>query len=535
MSTQTASAVSMGDEVFSSTEDAPLPVSAIQAEHADPGEAVPHVGAANTIDPFFYEQFVAQTNFTWTSSDNPGKLLYTIPIHPVFANIYLAYLVQLYNTWVGGLDFKVKVAGTGFHAGALILARIPPNIDPNSLTTTSAITAFPCTFIDPKTLTAASQSIMDQRQLMYHYTNYDSADSTTIGGHFAIYVLQSLNTSASGTNQIDVQVFCKASADFELLQIKPPNLTLNPPTPTYANFTKLFDRLAGQTTPYAFGSNCIEFIVAPTTGPIYAGLEGARQLDGSLLGTYTTFDEQVTAQRFSGISGVAGTNAGGKLVIHRNAAAPYTFQVIQFYQNNCKVTGVAMHAIGDESTPASYVSSVDVDFTLPYNASSTAALGYMDESSATFVLTDGINPVVIPTQGESLVGFGFYATRSIAGSIYYTAQSTQMALGLRDKVFGEVPPDSALLFILIDTVLSIPVNYLKLYPQGFFTSSHVDQPIVYDSRRYRLEYVGLIEVTTTVPTKIEFETHKLAMSRSFDHKKKRSGFLSAAYHGESAA
>jgi hypothetical protein len=77
-----------------------------------------------------------------------------IPITPLRANNIISYLAGIFNAWNGGLEYQAKVAGTGFHAGALGIARIPPNIDPTTLKTVSQFTAFEYSVIDPKTLEA---------------------------------------------------------------------------------------------------------------------------------------------------------------------------------------------------------------------------------------------------------------------------------------------------------------------------------------------------------------------------------------------
>ena len=75
----------------------------------------------------------------------------------------------MYNAFAGGFQFSLTIAGTGFHAGKLMVVRLPPNIHPTSLRRIQDVGAFPYYIIDPKTLETIVKSAMDQRDVMYHY------------------------------------------------------------------------------------------------------------------------------------------------------------------------------------------------------------------------------------------------------------------------------------------------------------------------------------------------------------------------------
>ncbi|APG77416.1 hypothetical protein 2 [Wuhan spider virus 6] len=202
-------------------------------------EAPTHAGANNGIDPFFFKHFIALRKATWTVNQDPATLLFSVPIHPSECHQWMAHIGKMYNVWAGGIDFAVKVAGTGFHAGAIMCVRIPPNIQPKTLRTESDITAFEYSVIDPKTLEVISKSVMDQRYVMYHYTNeFNLEKPRTFGGYFCIYVLMPLNTSATGSAEITVQIFSKPCSDFKFSQLKPislgPVIELYPPALEWA-------------------------------------------------------------------------------------------------------------------------------------------------------------------------------------------------------------------------------------------------------------------------------------------------------------
>jgi hypothetical protein len=214
---------------FSSTDASGLDVPAIAGRPASTMEGPRHANVSNDdILGYLKKQHLALQRFTWSTSQLPGTLLVSIPITPLRANTIVSYLSGIYNAWNGGLEYQAKVAGTGFHAGALGIARIPPNINPASFKTVAQFTAFEYSVIDPKTLEAVSKHIPDQRPIMYHYMSDDFSDPNNIGGYFVIFVILQLNTSSTGTNQIDVQIFNKLAPDFRFIQVIPPSLTSSP-------------------------------------------------------------------------------------------------------------------------------------------------------------------------------------------------------------------------------------------------------------------------------------------------------------------
>jgi len=205
------------------------PVSSEEKSHANPAsEIIPAVGAIDTIDRTVYSHWVQTSNLVWTTANAPSHLLWYTPISPLKSNAFIKHLSLMYNTWRGGFDYKFKIAGTGFHAGSLMVVRLPPNIKPLTLSTSASITAFPYMVVDPKLVECVSVSIMDQTSLMYHFTHLDENDPATFGGYIAVYVLQQLSTSSTGADRVTVEVFTKPAADFRFAQLIPPNLGPDP-------------------------------------------------------------------------------------------------------------------------------------------------------------------------------------------------------------------------------------------------------------------------------------------------------------------
>lgn len=277
-------AASPAAEVFDSTI---TPSTGQVSQDALPGpqttEAPVHTGSANGIDPYFFTQFIALVSFVWDVSQSPGQLLWSIPIHPSYCHVYLAHLAKMYNAWAGGVDFAVTLAGTGFHAGKLMVVRLPPNIRPESLRTTSAITAFPYYVIDPKTLETVVKSAMDQRNIMYHYLPYDVNNYNSFGGYLAIYCLLPLNTSSSGASQISVQIFSRPSQTFMYTQLRPLRETMsNPYEPK--EIEAALDFRTSKTSPLFLSEIRKMFINAGTEmKELKAETQNCLKLDGTLM------------------------------------------------------------------------------------------------------------------------------------------------------------------------------------------------------------------------------------------------------------
>ncbi|AVK59475.1 putative 67.3 kDa coat protein [Nephila clavipes virus 2] len=210
------------EEVFDSTiVPSQGQVSQDQMPGPDNREAPMHSGEMNGVDPFFYTQWMALVSFVWDTSMSPGQLLWFIPIHPTFVHQWMGHVSKMYNAFAGGFDFAISIAGTGFHAGKLMIVRLPPNIHPETLKTVADVTAFPYFVIDPKTLQVVTKSAMDQRNVMYHYLPYNKDNIQSFGGYIAVYVMLPLNTSSTGATQISLQVLTKPAQDFMFTQLIP--------------------------------------------------------------------------------------------------------------------------------------------------------------------------------------------------------------------------------------------------------------------------------------------------------------------------
>lgn len=209
-------------ETFDSTIAAPGgAVSSIGLPGPQTTEAPIHTGALNGIDPYLHRQYVPIATFQWTTAQNPGQVLWKLPIHPANLNMWIAHLWKMYGGWAGGVDLAFKMAGTGFHAGALMFVRMPPYLDADEPRTIESYGAFEWALMDPKTLQVELKSVIDQRPIMYHTGDYDKKNPFSFGGTIIAVVNLPLATSSSGNQSITIGVYAKISNNFQFTQLIP--------------------------------------------------------------------------------------------------------------------------------------------------------------------------------------------------------------------------------------------------------------------------------------------------------------------------
>lgn len=428
------------------------------AQDGGPGapsrEAVIYSGAMNGLDPHLTSHFFPTSQFTWSTTDLPGKLLWSMYIHPSQCNMYLAYLQALYNLWAGGIDINIKVAGTGFHAGAIAIVRIPPNRKASEFTTPASWGAFEYVVIDPKTLEITSFHLIDQRQVLYHYQPFDSSNPNSFGCSVGVYVLQTLNTSSTGANQISLQVFTKAAADFQFAQMVPPYIDspINPPMQTIINYLNSASPISATTVIPA-----VTWVSTDNTKKILnSGLQGCYKFNSDPLSQYkdplaypyiansivtgTTMNLQNLPGNFAGFPYFL-SSGGGQLIVYNPVNGQTVIGTIAATPNSDTITLTLPSATPD-------LNNVHVRFNLFDNKPK---------------LTDTDGNYSLPLNEE-----GFFLLRD--EYLMDTVQTQSFAQACKSGVFKNlIPPGQAILLSFIDTNLQLPLLFVKLYANGIMS------------------------------------------------------------------
>lgn len=530
-------------EVFDSTI---IPSSGEVSQDQLPGpdnrEAPMHSGEMNGIDPFLMTQFIALTSVVWDTSMSVGQLLWSIPIHPSFIHVYTAHLAKMYNAYAGGFDAGVVIAGTGFHAGKLLVVRLPPNIKPSSITRITDATAFPYYVIDPKTLEVVVKSAMDQRNVMYHYLPYDENNIQSFGGYLAIYVLLPLNTSATGATQISVQIFSRPAQNFLFTQLRPLRSdTINPYRPesieqalnfsnhrTASVFLENLETMTVNTgteiKELTFQTNnCVKLDGTPMNGELFERLPQTWYFNAKWLAELKTFYIQVSDPSDGTLEFYNQTKEGlvsfdfiskDDQVVSTNAFPLFTSNSVHFGVRVADQNGRTFYFAvpcklrhkqnTDPADTREFVFEAQGFFaTLTKTWLEAKSLDdLIREGKITEVFINFQNPIVFETTyvpyappiKESVITFE--SENSVTAQPYELTQAIQTL-----NLSTIMSKHNSLVFELYDTLVDLPLIPIRLHYDGYFSSVSVSKNIIYkltDPFRYKFVYVGMIPETTAM-------------------------------------
>lgn len=509
-------------EVFDSTASAPhgQTVSAIGIPAGPPQETPMHTGMMNTIDQLFKVQYVPIDTVTWSVTQTAGTLMWKRPIHPKYCHEGINYLMGLYNCWSGGIDFNFKVAGTGFHAGAIAIVRIPPNRRPEDFLTPSSWGLFEYVVIDPKTLEVESLGVSDQRPIMYHYKEFDEDNPNTFGGWLAMYTLLSLNTSSTGSQQIQIQVFSKPNMNWQPSQgIMPTVTTVKPDFPLSTekifDFSSYTDVLSTSLTTLQYIGLQPKAIVSTT----YVG--NCLDLNGKKLSKFNieADDFKQARDEFKNVPHVlpffdySTTENTTSVTFASNFPKPYckpqantriyfqgineSYQVESFFAPKTTVSyiegpGTIRWEIEGKSTVLTSSTPGRVIFTALQDAGPPP---------------DAVLAPPIPNESPVLFldGNGDAPCKSV--------QTFRMTNAFFDGMFKNVlPSGTCALFAIIDTNENLPLGYVKLYAEGFFTSRSLDKLTYLNAKNIRFTFVSYILRTDAMPNVPSYAVNRMLLS-----------------------
>jgi len=493
-------------------------------------EAEAHVGNTGMLDPIFYQQFVSLTQFVWSTTQPPGTLLWSTAISPKKSTRNLKHISQMYNLWVGGFDYQLKVGGTGFHAGALAIVRLPPNIAPETLVTPADFSVFEYTIMDPKTLEAMAKNVCDQRRNFYHNMNEPENSVDAIGGYIGVYVWLQLNTSSTGTSQIDVSVATRCAPDFAFLQMR--NIVDSGPTvDDGVKYAALFENKTLHINPYT-GVPVTNLIINASTK---TKIENINSMTDVNTGKLVFASEYALYNRYVGSLGyrfpfkVTAHGSDGHVTgqfLNNSLALPFgpavRFNSVSGDYSKTYYAATAHSYVSKVSNAIKIPFSNGVDLTNPQSLNSTAfRITFYTNVLAKFPIGETIdifwNPPNFffqettlnswsPPVAESIVEFScttattIFQDAELALGPFTVKAATTLAIAgnFASRTFAR-DLGFATLLLLVDKEFNAPLTFLKLYNQGVFTAQLRTGDTTFAFDNVTLKYVGVIRETDPIP------------------------------------
>lgn len=449
------------------------------------------IGTLQDLDTYIRTHYIQIAKLNWNTTQLEGTILYTNQIHPLRSNKIIKHLYKIFNTWTGGLDYKIKIAATGFNAGAIIVLRVPPNIDITKLKTVENMTHFPHIIIEAKTLEMPTVEFIDQLRFFFHYTNkFDTNDPDTFGGHFIIGVWSPLVAVGSGPSSVNIVISNKASESFSFAQIIPPDMMDQEISIDYEFYKMLLNfknpkNIIGQ--PY-LKMRCNSTTTMPNLVKFMSNMVKA---NGELMFP-TDYNDTISEYLPSDV--VMIDSVGIKDRYNRTVGKCHwhydtVWMDIATYDTvTHKITGNPSRQSVDFNT---------VTLGSPYLCNLSAAT---EGSPMPTIFTNAM----VTANPESFITFFSFSyqlsTETVPVPEFHDAQmypTSQILFGMDGELFD---PTQCFLFQVYDKLVNLPLFHVKLYHGGYMTSAPMADNVDYDLSTIEFNPVGMFPASAPVPT-----------------------------------
>jgi len=181
---------------------------------AEKSRELDHTNIGMSMD-VLTRQFIYQGTYQWSTSDAPGSVIATFPIHPDTCNMYTSHVYKMFGAYVGGMKARMRIIGTAFYGGGIYMVRIPPQYKPSDIATfgLAGLTAFPHTDVDPKNLDSVDILLEDFRSEHFHTGPLNTNDPKSFGGWLALVVNARLVTQTAEIRSLDLRM--EFAGDFQ--------------------------------------------------------------------------------------------------------------------------------------------------------------------------------------------------------------------------------------------------------------------------------------------------------------------------------
>jgi hypothetical protein len=190
---------------------------------------------------------------TWTAEQPAGEILRRFPVLPGFARFeaavglgrpktihtFLSYLSSFHQFWRGSLEYEIDVVSTMMQTGRLGFCFVPNAVDRTHVPTVDELSNGPIAYYDLQgtvkrvNVTIPFQSALPRKLYVpWGSVDEDRYTDSHILGYFYIIVVNQLSSPQSTPQQVDLNVYLGAGADYEVsvLRQRPEFLFRDVPT-----------------------------------------------------------------------------------------------------------------------------------------------------------------------------------------------------------------------------------------------------------------------------------------------------------------
>lgn len=473
-----------------------------------------HTAHKNFIDPQLYFQNIFKADVLWSTSDPSGKLLVYWQLHPNDINPLISYLTPLYHMWKGSMSVQMRIMGSAFHAGLLAGVALPPDVHPTSLVENRGWTAYNWHAIDPKCQEMIEVDVPDINQGMFHYTDDKKGfENNWRGGYFACYVNSPLNTTTSGTPQIHVQFWCKPNRDFHFsyLRVPKPIERAADVPPALVDALDFYGHDA-YSPVQNYQQDRLKFMPSSVKTSTWSCFS-SYNLNGKLISkdppNFTSQGFDMDAVNYQYVP----FQADGQFLVAPKKQYDLPFMAKSFG----KSAGVAYFFSDLNLESFHYYEGV--------HAKKPAFACFSNEAQRKTISTQKINlHFMTPKNAELLrlvqgpTSFTQVTNESfVVFDLQFNANAMHHHTNALKQVFangrtkGWLDPGQCALFRIVDVDEALPIGYLKLYSEGYFTTSKVDAEIVFVLSKLRCVFESFIGRTVPIPQNKTFAQNRFAI------------------------
>lgn len=454
-------------------------------------ETITHTFQYNEIDSRLKTHSVVTDKLKWDKSMAVGYRLLVKRAHPAECNMYVKHLAAMYSTWSGSIDYEIILSATGFNGGRLIVATLPPHVNPDDYDMIG-LSGMPHHLIDAKCQNPVPMTICDQRPIAYHFTNQPPSNSappkdtfgqyTSHAGYLVIAVFDPLLSANDGLSSINFSVRTKLGKDFVFSQLIPPVINTS-----YADsYPNLFEEYNVNHFGLHIESNTL--CVSTIQSDNYSNRAGMVDRNGSNFSGNTYLNE----------SDLVGKN------IERLDVGQYKIPIA--YKNfnialNMKIN-VISNIIDFEESANFQLKPDGLYFTSSKETNApgvvkSVRIFFLEGTQYPALNSTGLRPdnweIFNANRGESLIYFNSSAGPDGGGYL----QPTNLTNMFSSKVFADVIGDPC--YVLINNKTRQPLMYFRITSDGFLSTNKPAALVQYALGDVHAEFYSLVDSNASLP------------------------------------